>query len=99
MKSLVLTFAVVLFLCGPSLAQNLIVQTVEPQKTAAGDPADDWKNEQQRRILALQKLQRDHSDQRGHLRPDLVAKANAQIQRMGVANQIGPAPKVANPVK
>jgi hypothetical protein len=93
-KSFVLAASVAVVLCRPAWAQNQNPPTVKPRSEAV-KKNEDPQREQQQRVLVLERLKREHSDQDGHLRPDLYAKAIAQRQRMKVANQIGPDPKIA----
>ncbi len=49
--------------------------------------------ETQFRQRQLAKMKREHSDDKGQLRPELFAKAVAQIQRMKVVSKPGATPK------
>lgn len=49
--------------------------------------------EQDFRQQQLAKMKREHSDDKGQLRPDLFAKGVAQMQRMKVVIEPGAAPK------
>ena len=63
--------------------------TAPPSRKVSQDPAveDDFRQQQ------LAKMKREHSDDKGQLRPDLFAKGVAQMQRMKVVSEPGAAPK------
>jgi hypothetical protein len=63
--------------------------TAPPSRKVTQDPAveDDFRQQQ------LAKMKREHSDDKGQLRPDLFAKGVAQTQRMKVVSEPGATPK------
>jgi hypothetical protein len=108
MKSVALPAAVALILCSPFLAQDLRAQTAKPAPSirqthltvAVEREADEDENAEQEGLAReVEKMRRDHSDEKGRVRPDLFDKANAHVQRMGIADQIGANPKDAEPVE
>ena len=86
LKVFVLAATLAFQACSPPGTQN----TAERRTSSADAKPENELREQEARVLMQRKLRREHSDASGRLRPDLFAKAIAQIQRMKVAKQIGP---------
>ena len=63
--------------------------TAPPPRKVSQDPVEEEDSRQQQ----LAKMKREHSDDKGQLRPDLFAKGVAQMQRMKVVSEPGAAPK------
>jgi hypothetical protein len=93
-----LLLAIAFLFFSPSSGQNRAAPAAPPTKARPSSKdakSENEAREQETRALMLQRLRREHSDASGRLRPDLFAKAIAQIQRMKVAKQIGPGPTVS----
>ncbi|MGA9565081.1 MAG: hypothetical protein WBS19_06120 [Candidatus Korobacteraceae bacterium] len=73
----------------PAPAPAPAKSTAPPSRKVSQDPAV----EEDSRLQQLAKMKREHSDDKGQLRPDLFAKGVAQMQRMKVVSEPGAAPK------
>jgi hypothetical protein len=72
----------------PSPAPAQAKSTAPPSRKVSQEPDV----EQDFRQQQLAKMKREHSDDKGQLRPDLFAKGVAQVQRMKVVSEPGAAP-------
>ena len=92
-----LSMAVVLVLCGQSIAQERPTQATEPRELTPPQKVlpnkEDSDLETQNRLNRLAQMRREHSDATGKVRPDLFAKGLAQIQRMKTVHHIGATPE------
>jgi hypothetical protein len=98
MKSSLSAFCILAMFCALS---NSVAQTQPVPAPAQAKPtappsrkvSQEPDVEQDFRQQQLAKMKREHSDDKGQLRPDLFAKGIAQTQRMKVVAEPGAAPK------